>query len=116
VLTGFVALFFALVLASFLAGLSFDSGFGFAAVLSAVIGATFAVGGFALLAAHALVSAGAVHSASFLALLLALLGSDGGVDGLFSFLVVASNHGKHSHSGHCGKQNFLHCVLMFWIN
>ena len=103
--------FVALVLASFLAGLAFNSGFGFAAVLGAVIGASLAVGGFALLAAHALVGAGGIHGAVVLALF------DGGAlfgGGLFSFLVAAGNHGKHGHGGHSGKQNFLHCVLMFF--
>jgi hypothetical protein len=41
---------------------------------------------------------------------------DGGAffgGGLFGFLVAAGNHGKHGHSSHSGKQNFLHCVLMF---
>jgi hypothetical protein len=110
-----LASFLTLLLASFLAGLAFDSHLGLAAVLGAVVGASLAVGGFALLAAHALVgAAGGIHGAVVLAGFNSLTG--GGVDGLFSFLVVAGNHSEYGHSSHCGKQNFLHCFdVLDWL-
>jgi hypothetical protein len=116
-----LALLLALMLtgmfASLLTGLSFNSGFGLAAVLGAVVGATFAVGSLALLAAHALVGAGAVHNT----VVLALLGGNGAaVIGRLVGLVgvVAGDQGEHSHSGHCGKQNLFHCfdVLLKLVN
>ena len=113
-LAGLVAFLLAslltLLFAGFLASLS---GFSLAAVLGAVVGASLAVGGFALLAAHALVgAAGGIHGAVVLAGFNSLTG--GGVDGFFSFLVVAGNQGEHSHGGHSGKQDFLHCFDVFF--
>ena len=121
VLLGFLALFLAsflallafsflaFVLASTLDGSTLDGGFGLAAVLGAVVGAAFALGGGALLTAHA--GVGASHVAGLLGLL-----DDGGVlGGLSGFVVVAGNHGEHSHSGHSGKQNFFHCFDVFWV-
>jgi hypothetical protein len=102
------------VLASLLAGLAFDSGFGLAAVLGAVVGASLAVGSLAFLAALASVgAAGAVHDA----VVLASFGSDDGgvLGGLSGFVVVAGDHSEHSDGGHSGKQNFLHCFDVFLV-
>jgi len=81
-LLGFLALFLALVLASF--------AFGFAALLTFVVAGAVAL----------------VHVAG----LLNLGGVAGGVDSLFGgFVVVASNHGHHGKGCESGKQNFFHC-------
>ncbi len=109
-LLSFLALFLALVLTGLVASLAFSGGFGFAAILGAVVGASLAVGGFALLAAHALGGAASgIHGAN----LLADGGVASGVGSLSGFVVVAGNHSNHGHGGESDKQNFLHFVLMF---
>ena len=84
-------------------GSTLDGGFGLAAVLGAVVGAAFALGGGALLTAHAGVGAG----------LLGLLDGAGVLGSLGGLVVVAGNHSEHSDGGHSGKQNFLHCFDVF---
>jgi hypothetical protein len=83
--------FFAFVLASFLASLTFDGTFGFAA--------------------HGAVTL--VHAVVF-----ALLSDDGGVLGsLGGLVVVASGHGKsEGHGGKSGKQNFFHFFDVYKID
>ena len=87
--------FVALVVASLLASLTFGGSLSLAAVFGAVVGAVLAVGGFALVAAHALVGAGAVHSTVVLASLDGFAGGGVGGDGLFTLLAVAGNHGDN---------------------
>jgi hypothetical protein len=98
-----------------LASLTFagSGGFGLAAILGAVVGATLAVGGGALLATLALVSGFHV------AMMLGLLAGNGlnisGVGGLGGLVVVvASSHGEHSHSSKSGEKYFLHFFDVFY--